>query len=88
MNEIIIEWAPSAKAWGIKIIDVATGKSIGTCVNMEVHCDPGSRITAELTLFADEDGRPVFDGLPAVMDGEPWTGVFSFVVAEMRVRAS
>jgi len=70
----------------VKITDAATGKPFGTCSNVTVHADPGALVTADLTLLADKDGEPLLDGRVVTRDGEPLTGVFPFVVAEMRVR--
>jgi hypothetical protein len=57
-----------------------------------MHADAGGLVTADLTLFTGEDGQPILDLGEAtfVLDdqGEVRTGVFPFLVAEMRVRAS
>lgn len=90
-GEVVIEW-PAATCrpvvgWDVEITDALTGKQIETCHHMEVHCDARAMVTADLVLFADEDGKPVFDGVPVMKDGEALTGVFSFLVAEMRAGA-
>lgn len=71
---------------GVRVTDAATGKRIATCLNVTVHADPGALVTADLTMFADEDGEPVLEGEPVLGDGEILTGTFPFVVSEMRVR--
>jgi hypothetical protein len=70
----------------VKITDAVSGKPVTTCSDIAVHADSGALVTADLTLFADEDGEPVLDGKPAVRDGETLTATFPFVVSEMRVR--
>jgi hypothetical protein len=71
---------------GVKVTDAATGKPVVTCSELTVHADAGGLVTADLTLFADEDGEPLLDGVPGVDGDEIRTGVFPFVVAAMRVR--
>ena len=91
---VVIEWpAPTGGSvyacmlgWGVKVTDAATGKLITTCSHVAVHADAGALVTADLTLFADEDGEPVLEGEPVLRDGEALTGAFPFVVSEMRVR--
>lgn len=91
---IIIEWPPgtgkgphSAIAGHLmSITDAMTGKPIMTCVHAEIHVAMDALVTADLTLLAGEDGEPLSGGEPVVRDGEVVTGVFPFLVAEMRVR--
>jgi len=72
---------------GVKISDAVSGKLITTCSEITVHADAGALVTADLTLFADEDGEPLLEGKP-VQGGEGFlTGTFPFVVSEMRVRS-
>lgn len=90
MGAIIIEWpAPRGPLIPslITITDAATGKQIKTCSRMVICCDVDELVTADLTLFADEDGKPIYDGKPIAGDDEILTGVFSFEVTEMRVRS-
>jgi hypothetical protein len=91
---VSIEWpAPAGSSpyacmlgRGVKLSDAVTGKLITTCSDITVYADAGALVTADLILFADEDGEPLLDGKP-VLDGEGFrTGTFPFVVAEMRVR--
>jgi hypothetical protein len=90
---IIIEWPPGTGkgpysaivARLMSITDAMTGKPIRTCVHAEIHVAMDALVTAELTLFTDEDGEPLFDSEPLLRDGEVVTGVFPFLVAEMRV---
>lgn len=95
-GHIIIEWpAPRGTdyprlmpGWACAIFDAATGKPVTTAEKLvipAVTVDARRFITAELTMLADEDGNPVFDGNPHVRDGEIITATFPFLVAEMRV---
>lgn len=96
---VIIEWpAPRRKdgvpgvlaAWGCSILDAVTGEPIAAAEKvtiLRVTADAQSFIIADLAMFADLDGNPVPDGKPRFRDGKVITGVFSFLVAEMRVRS-
>ena len=57
-----------------------------TSADIVIHASAESLVTADLTMFADEDGNPVFTGKPHFRDGEVITATFPFIVAEMRVR--
>lgn len=92
---IIIEWpAPRhpgsviLPGWKVAISDAITGAAITTVTGADItiHAEPARPVTAELTMFADEHGDPVYDGQPHQRDGETLTSAFPFLVAEMRVR--
>jgi hypothetical protein len=70
----------------VKVTDAASGKLITTCLDLTVHANAGALVTADLTLLADEDGEPLLEGKPVLDGKEIRTGVFPFVVAEMKVR--
>jgi hypothetical protein len=72
----------------ITITDAVSGKPVTTCSHADIiiRADAEKPVTADLTLFASEDGEPLFDGRPVMRDGEALTGVFPFLVAGMRVR--
>lgn len=92
---VVIEWpatvgtGPYAVMLGrlLKISDAVTGKLITTCTHADitVHADACALVTADLTLFADEQGEPLLDGKPVLDGKEVRTGTFPFLVAEMRV---
>jgi hypothetical protein len=91
---IAIEWPPpngaspysSMPGCLVSVTDALTGKPIMTCTKIIVHADAGALVTADLTMFADADGEPLLDGEP-VIDGDGFrTGVFPFLVSEMRVK--
>jgi hypothetical protein len=92
-GSIIIEWAPPRGAgrpmpgWDTKVYDTATGDEIGSSVLRIrlIDVDASKALTADLTMFADEDGRLATE--PHVRDGDVITGVFRFNVSEMRVRS-
>jgi hypothetical protein len=84
-------------AWGCSILDAGTGEPITTVGKITVErvtADVTGFIVADLVMFADPDGAPVLgpgeDGtFPFYQreDGRVRTGVFPFIVAEMRVRS-
>lgn len=85
-------------AWGCSILDAQTGKPLVTVEKITVQrvtAEAGGFVVADLVACADPDGNPVLfpgeDGrCPAYPDdqGRIRTGVFPFIVAEMRVRES
>lgn len=93
---IVIEWPPAAGSSPyavmigrlVTITDAVTGKLITTCTSADitVHADADAIVTADLVLFADEQGEPLLDGMPELDGEEIRTGTFPFRVAEMRVR--
>lgn len=95
---VIIEWPARAAqgvgllpGWGVGIYDALTGDSpeprqITTVTCVAIRADAREIITADLTMLADEDGNPLYDGPPVLRDREIVTGTFPFLVAEMRVR--
>ena len=93
---IRIEWPPpgggaySAMLGRLtSVYDAPTGKLITTCSDADVTVHAGAQglVTASLTLFCDKDGEPLLDGDPVVKYGDALTGVFPFLVGEMRVRS-
>jgi hypothetical protein len=101
---VIIEWPafPQGKhpkpipGWGCVLINAETGRQFNTCRKIELHADTENIITADLTMFADGDGKPAFElepgdakgslKIPALEDGRIREGTFPFFVSEMRVR--
>ncbi|HMH94744.1 MAG TPA: hypothetical protein VK586_27125 [Streptosporangiaceae bacterium] len=92
---IIIEWPPPGASpysamtgWNVAITDAVTGQAITTVMSTDitVHADAERMVTAALTMFADENSEPLLGGMPVMKDGEALTGVFPFLVSEMRVR--
>ena len=92
-GRVIIEWPPSGRAgillgWHVQITDADTGKPITTVTSLAVlHAEAEGIVWADLTMFADEDGAPVLDGVPPLRDGEVILSAFPFEVAEMRAAA-
>ena len=94
---VIIEWParrPEGTA-GVKpligkltaVYDALTGTVLTTVTKIEVHAWPSGYVTADLTMFTGEDGRPLYDiGKARVAEGRPVAGTFPFWVTEMRVR--
>jgi hypothetical protein len=94
---IVIEWrsgtgvVPGCFAG---IYDATTGDQITTAIQAGavIHAGASRLVTADLTLFTDEAGNPVFNagtwpsGAHVQPDGKMATGVFTFLVSEMRVR--
>jgi hypothetical protein len=77
--------------WQTCVLDALNGKPITTVTRVEVHVPANDMVTADVTMFADLDGRPVFDGKPFIrgqadLGGEVVYGTFPFLVAEIRNR--
>jgi hypothetical protein len=95
---IRIEWPASHRPGphgcmlgrAVSVFDAASGELITTCSHADIviHADVDALVTADLTLFTDEDGEPLLDGEPVAKDSEFLTGTFPFLVGEMRVRQS
>lgn len=98
---VIIEWPAPPKpdrilpGWGCKIFDAESGEQVTTVTELLVPAGcvtarPERFITADLTMFADDDGKPVPCGCAVPLDenGKIRTGTFRFLVAEMRVGSS
>lgn len=98
-GRIIITWPSPAAAgvlssWPVTIHDADTGEQILTAVKIAIVMGAddgyeGALIEADLTLLVDEDGNRIDGGTDSVNramgpDGLR-TGVFRFLVAEMRV---
>ena len=94
---ITIEWpAPDAadavRAWKVTP-RTQDGTVITTAVKITVHVVPDDIVWAEMTMFTDADGKPVYStpsepGKPWVLhvaDGKPAQGTFAFLVAGMSV---
>ena len=88
-----VEPLPACK---IAVFDAISGRQITTVTKLEVHAPASGLITADLTMFTDEDGLPVYElapgdrkgtvRAPALEGGRPREGTFPFYVAEMRIR--
>lgn len=65
------------------------GQAITTVTHLTLHASAQDVVWAELTMFADEDGKPLFEGaaviLPGPEHGEILTGTFAFLVMAMTV---
>jgi hypothetical protein len=91
---VMIEWPPATGTGpyaamigrAASVFDAVSGKQIKTCAGITVRVNMEELVTADLTLLAGADGEPILQGEP-VLDGEGIrTGVFPFLVSEMRVR--
>lgn len=89
-SSIIIEWtAPHDDGRPMRgcltcVYDAATGEQMLNVSRIRmIDVDTSSFITADLTMFAGEDGSPA--AVPHVRDGEIITGTFRFGVSGMRV---
>jgi hypothetical protein len=90
-GSVIITWpratAPAVSSWNVKIHDADSGRDLGPItLSASIGIDPRGFVTADLTMLADVDGDPSTG--PSVLDEETGTyrtGVFRYVVAEMRV---
>jgi hypothetical protein len=97
---VTIEWPPgkplraAQPGWGI-VIRTEIGEQVSTVSRITVHAAADSIVWAELEMFTDADGKPVYGGVASVVkrmhtgdDGEPVTAVFPFIVAGMSVRGT
>jgi len=78
-------------AWAVSLADAATGEAITTVTGFttRIHAVAGDVVWAEVTMFADGDGRPLLSGRPVLAPladrDAVKTGTFAFLVTEMRV---
>jgi len=72
--------------WRLAVFDALNGRQITTVTGLVIHADANNVVAADVTMFAGEDGQPVYTGKPRERDGETIWGTFPFLVAEMRVR--
>jgi hypothetical protein len=99
LGVIAVEWPPPRPGyecapmpgWKIAVFDALNGRQITTVTRLVIHASANDVVTADVTMFADLDGQPVYDGKPyyrgqADLAGEVVYGTFPFLVAEMRVR--
>jgi hypothetical protein len=90
---IVITWPQprggSLHGWSVTMTDPATGQFINTVTALTVvlHAGAESIVWAECEMFADRAGNPLLDGapVPGPEHGEVLTGIFRFLVTEMRV---
>lgn len=64
------------------------GKNVPTVTGVSVHVSMDEPVWAELTMWVDADGHPLYggsDGEPLIGDGGVVTATFPFLVSEMRV---
>jgi hypothetical protein len=95
IGEIGIEWPVHARGtrWAIAGWGVAPFNADGpvtTISEITLHAKASGIIWAEVVMFTDEDGQPIYR-TPAKLhlgeDGKPVTGTFRFLVTEMRIAA-
>lgn len=53
---------------------------VSTVTRTVITSDASGLTVADLTMFADQDGRPIFSGMPLFKDGEIRQGTFRFYV--------
>jgi hypothetical protein len=94
---VIIEWRSGTGVMPgcfAGIYDAVTGDQITTAAHADIviHADAPQCVTADLTLFTDEAGNPIFSadvwpsGAYVQPDGKMAADVFTFLVSGMRVR--
>jgi hypothetical protein len=94
LGVIAVEWPPPRpgyecgpmSGWQIAVFDALSGQQITTVTRLAIHATHNDVVAADVTMYADEHGQPVYTGLPRERDGETIWGTFPFLVAEMRVR--
>ena len=91
---ITIEWPQSANGklpgHAIRIGDAGTGRGFNTVLRLTVHASGDDVTWAELTMFADDDGRPIRVHAPGDKihddgEGDVLRGTFPFLVAGMSI---
>jgi hypothetical protein len=90
-GEIGIEWpAGKGKAFpGWRLAPYNADGPVNTILEFTLHARADDIVWAEATMFADENGRPVYNvphgaKLHLGEDGKPATGTFRFRVTEVR----
>ena len=89
------------RSWKIAVYDALSGSQITTVTRIELHATASDMVTADVTMFADADGQPLYQLEKAqhpetgrwhekiyLRNGDINKGTFPFLVAEMRVRQS
>jgi hypothetical protein len=90
-GSVILVWPKPVKdmlpGYAVTVLLVG-GKNIPTVTGLTVHVSCDDLVWAELTMWTDADGHPLYggsDGEPLMGAGGVVTGTFPFLVAEMRV---
>lgn len=88
-GSVTLVWPPPAPE-GLRgcLLSLLIGeKPLRTVTALSLHADIDDYVWAELTMWVDADGHPLYggDGEPLIGDGGVVTGTFPFLVAEMRV---
>jgi hypothetical protein len=85
---VTIEWTPEGpspmRGWRF-MIAAEDGTPITTVTELTVHASADSTVWAEMTMYADDDLRPIFGAAP-LLPLEPAEVTFAFEVARMGVR--
>jgi hypothetical protein len=70
----------------VVITDTAAGADIATATDVQIHAPVHGVVTADLTLLTGADGRPIGNDGKVTLDGDgqPRTGVFRYMVAEVQ----
>lgn len=93
-GRVIITWpkysgVTALPGWGVTVADADSGKPITGALMLTLNANPHGVITAEMTMLIDADGKPLVGSRSKPVlaeDGEhPLTGVFHWLVAEMRI---
>lgn len=84
---VTVEWTPDGpspmRGWRF-MISAEDGTPITTVTGLTIHASAGNLVWAELTMFTDEDGRPVCSAA-VILPNEPPRATFAFEVAGMGV---
>lgn len=90
-GRLAITWpkaGPSLPGWAVVLTDADTGQQITSALDLTIHMRPDEIVTAETTMVCNLDGKPLQEGEPvrwAEGAEEVPTGVFRWLVAEMRI---
>lgn len=89
---LALEWGVRADAspaspllgWTISATEVLSGRRITTISSLVIKAPANGIVTAEAIMFADQDGRPVYDGSPQLdEENQLRQGAFPFVVSSL-----
>lgn len=77
--------------WSFRIRDAETGEPINTVTELALYAKADDLAWARFTMFVDQNGNPVYDGIPPMWQEEgepepvPHLNTFNFLIAGVTV---